>query len=161
MVRRVEAICLLLVMFACPLSAAAVEDSEPTSPTYQEYLDASRQATEYFLKMYTEIGDRVRRGEVLQKCGYKKEADELDARTLAIEKVMIKKSIEEGVASKKLASNTAILIARESAISLFAGYRFGFGESFALTRDSLLARDYEDLCKAALRKAQEWQKEGR
>jgi hypothetical protein len=54
----------------------------------------------------------------------------------------------------------AILIARESAISLFAGYRFGFGESFALTRDSLLARDYEDLCKAALRKAQEWQKEG-
>jgi hypothetical protein len=55
----------------------------------------------------------------------------------------------------------AILIARESAISLFAGYRFGFGESFALTRDSLLASDYEALCKAALRKAQEWQKEGR
>ena len=74
---------------------------------------------------------------------------------------MITKSIEEGVASKKLTSNTAILIARESAINLFAGYRFGFGESFALTRDSLLARDYEDLCKAALRKAQEWQKEGR
>src|SRR4029453_17383242 len=102
MVRRGEAIRLLLVMFACPLSAAAVEDSEPTSPTYQEYLDASRQATEYFLKLYTEIGDRVRRGEVLQKCGYKKEADELDARTLAIEKVMIKKSIEEGAGSKKL-----------------------------------------------------------
>jgi len=162
MVRWGEAICLLLVMLACPLSAAAAEDSQPTNPTHQEYLDATREGGDYFWKLYTELGERARHGEVLKKCGYKKEADELDAGTLAVEKAVITKSIEEGLASKKLPQNfAAMLLARESAMSMLVGYRLGFGDSFALTRDSLPARDYEALCKSALKKVQEWQKEGR
>jgi hypothetical protein len=105
--------------------------------------------------LYGEFGPRVRVAEILVKCGYKKEADELSARTATLEKEKLKALMDKDMMDGTLQSMTALAIAHEGARSMQLGYRIGYRESLSMT-DLIPAMSYESLCKSSLTKAREW-----
>jgi hypothetical protein len=146
----------LLLVVAAPPSAAAADRKEMT---YEDYSAATAQVTDQFMKIYEENGVRVRQAVILEKCGYKKEADELNVASVTAEKTLLLRLAEDGVKSGKLTSYAAVLLAREGAQSMMVGYRLGYQESFRAMSDHLPARHYEALCKSTLQQARESLKE--
>jgi hypothetical protein len=145
----------LAVVVALAISQPTAAEPE-RDMTFQEYSQTMEQTSGYFMKLYKDLGLRVRYAAILEKCGYKKEADELDAGTGATEKTLLDRLTLDGIDSHKLPpSFAAIALARESARGMMIGYRLGYRESFNAMSDTLAARDYESLCKSTLRKARE------
>src|SRR5262245_15908674 len=88
----------LFVWGACP-SPATANDKDMS---YEEYRAALAQIDGYFQKLYEENIVRVRHSMILQKCGYKKEADEIDVAHAAAEKAVLDRLGQESLSSGKL-----------------------------------------------------------
>ena len=76
-----------LILLTWPTLPAAQD--EPL--TQAEYVAAVSLGTEYWYPLYSEFGARGRYSRILTKCGYKKEADELDSATEAL----VRKKLEQ------------------------------------------------------------------
>ena len=114
---------------------------------------------EYFWALHKEYGVYVRHIQVLRKCGYKKEADEIADRTSDLVTNKLEAFITRDIKGGKLSSVSAYFVARESVRDMWIGYGIGLGDSFAATAQLAPARTYESLCKASLQKAREWSEE--
>jgi len=123
---------------------------------YEHYRQGLSRVTDYFAALYREFGIYVRHSEILRKCGYKKEADEIDARVAEQLGKKLNALIELDLKSKKLPSTGALMVAREAARGMWNGYALGYKDSFTVMSDLFRARDYEWLCKTTLQKAREW-----
>jgi hypothetical protein len=145
------AVLLLLTTLTFPTSARA-----QAAPGYEHYRQGTSKTADYFSALYKEFGERVRRTEILKKCGYKKEADGIETQTRTLVKRRLDGLIETDAQSKQLPSMGAIIVAHEATHSMWVGYALGFRESFTLTSDLLPARAYEGVCKDSLEKAREW-----
>ena len=139
----------LVVVISC-LEGHAGAEERPL--TYEDYQAGSALATKYFWPVYSELGVRARYEQILLKCGYKKEADDLAARTEALIKTKLDAITEQDIESGKIKHIGTVLLGREGANDLWVGYRIGFGEGFSLLSDQLPARTYEAVCKSTLGK---------
>jgi hypothetical protein len=73
----------------------------------------------------------VRNAVALERCGYNKEADDLDVGTGEIERAELDQLSEDGLKNGKIANTAAaITLVRESARSAMIDYRVGYRESF-------------------------------
>ncbi len=154
----VRSVLMAILLAVATVSTAEAADEKDMS--YEDYQGAIAQINGYFMKLYTAVGVRVRQTVILARCGYKKEADDLDAGTEVIVKTILDRLAQEGIEKRKLPTFAALVLVRESAQSMFTGYRLGFKESLDITSDHLAARDYEALCKSSLREARKQLKEG-
>lgn len=146
----------LIVLGAALVFAAlgsAAED--PGDVPYEHYQQGRSRVTEYFVKVHEEFAGRFRVVQILAKCGYKKEADELDAKVVSLVKKKLDALVQADIKSEKLPSIGALFVAHEGAFSMWVGYGFGFRKSFEVLSDLLPARTYEAVCKDALKEARE------
>jgi hypothetical protein len=126
---------------------------------YGQYRQGAERASEYFLALYKEYGARNRHSVILLKCGYKKEADELDVKTRALEKKKLDDLLDSAIKDRTFRSMEAVSVAWEGTQSMLVGYRIGYTEALSLTADSIPSRIYESLCKSSLQKVRAWLEE--
>lgn len=145
-----------MILLTWPTLPAA--QGEPL--TQAEYVAAVSLGTEYWYPLYSECGARGRYSRILTKCGYKKEADELDSATEALVRKRLDQLAQGRIDAGKCRQLEAAMVARETAHGVWTGYKLGFGEGFSITSQGLTAGAYEGVCKSALTRAREWLSEG-
>jgi len=145
----------IVLVMVVPVFAQAADEAGG----YTEYKQGTGRVSTFFMALYEEFGQQVRVAEILFKCGYKKEADELNARTAIKQKEKLYALIDKDMKDNKLQSVMANLVAFEGTSSMQVGYRGGYRDSLSHLADMIPAKSYEVMCKSSLKTAREWLEE--
>src|SRR5262245_8856615 len=89
--------------------------------SYEDYQQGTALVTDIFMDVYQDFIHVGRWGEVLKKCGYKKESDELIAYVKPLVKAKIDARIKESITAKKLKTMGAVSVASEGVLSTWTG----------------------------------------
>jgi hypothetical protein len=131
-----------------PLPVPAREDDLPPEEEYRKGISLGMQ---YFHEVYGgEFAPKSRATEILKKCGYKKEAQELETLTMSSAHQKLNELVKESKSNGVVLNGASFLLASQTALGLLMGYSLGFGESFSMFSDLLAARTYDDICKSSL-----------
>jgi hypothetical protein len=147
---------LTAVLIALSGLAAHLAHAQDKPFTYDTYLKGTSLVSTYFFEVYNAFGEQARYRAILEKCGHKKEADEIQARILPLIGKKIDHLIWADLSRDKLTDIEALKVANEGTMTLWTGYQLGFRDSFGVMSGLLPTHLYESICKLGLQKAREW-----
>jgi hypothetical protein len=139
---------LLFIALTIPVPLRAQEKGNASAA--EQYNRGTSRVSKHFWILYQEFGKPARDIEILRKCGYKREADELHVYLNARAIKRLEALIEDDIMDNKLRAMDFPL-ARAGAHSMWFGHSLGYQDSFSLTSEILPARTYDSFCNATLK----------